>query len=81
MPPAVNAVVTQSFGRHGRRPQSHPPQQARVTQPDCYRCGGKHKPSECKFRETVCHFCKKRGISQKYVYPKTKKLLVRLTNW
>ena len=28
---------------------------------DCFRCGGKHKPSECKFKEATCHFCKKRG--------------------
>ena len=26
----------------------------------CYRCGGKHDPSHCRFREAECH-CKKRG--------------------
>ena len=28
---------------------------------DCYHCGGKHKAAECKFKEAICHFCKKRG--------------------
>ena len=32
-----------------------------MAQPDCYRCGAKHKPSGCKFREAECHFCKKKG--------------------
>ena len=27
----------------------------------CYHCGGKHKAAECKFKEAICHFCKKRG--------------------
>ena len=27
----------------------------------CYRCGGRHKSSVCKFKEENCHFCGKRG--------------------
>lgn len=27
----------------------------------CHRCGGKHKATDCKFREAECHFCKKKG--------------------
>ena len=27
----------------------------------CYRCGGKHKQSDCRFKARVCHACKKRG--------------------
>ena len=38
---------------------STPPQGQQRT--ECYRCGGKHKAAECKFKEAVCHFCKKRG--------------------
>ena len=29
--------------------------------PECYRCGGKHRAIECKFRETECLVCKKKG--------------------
>ena len=27
----------------------------------CYRCGGKHNQSTCRFKSEVCHFCNKRG--------------------
>ena len=27
----------------------------------CYRCGGSHNSSDCRFRDAVCHYCKKRG--------------------
>ena len=26
---------------------------------DCYRCGGKHNPYKCKFKEATCHFCRR----------------------
>ena len=32
-----------------------------VPQIPCYRCGGQHSPMKCKFKEAVCHACKKRG--------------------
>ena len=28
---------------------------------ECYRCGGKHQASRCKFKEYECHYCKKKG--------------------
>ena len=28
---------------------------------ECHRCGGKHDPSRCCFKEYECHYCKKRG--------------------
>ena len=28
----------------------------------CYRCGGQHKNHECRFREALCHICRKRDI-------------------
>ena len=28
-------------------------------QGDCHRCGGKHPQHSCRFRKTVCNFCKK----------------------
>ena len=27
----------------------------------CQRCGGKHDPTKCRFREYDCHYCKKKG--------------------
>ena len=28
---------------------------------NCYRCGGKHAASDCRFREAECHHCHKKG--------------------
>ena len=32
-----------------------------TTHTDCYRCGGKHDPARCRFKEVACHYCWKRG--------------------
>ena len=33
-----------------------------LTQPHpCYRCGGKHAADKCRFKESDCHYCKKKG--------------------
>ncbi|ETW98899.1 MAG: hypothetical protein ETSY2_42010 [Candidatus Entotheonella gemina] len=37
------------------------PQSQSGTRRDCHRCGGKHQPSRCAFKEYECHFCKKKG--------------------
>ena len=34
--------------------------QEKSTKP-CYRCGGSHDPSQCRFRDAVCHACGKKG--------------------
>ena len=34
--------------------------QDKSTKP-CYRCGGRHDPSQCRFRDAVCHACGKKG--------------------
>ena len=53
--------------RVDRSPKSYKPSNKRSTHSkppgdsDCYRCGGKHQPSKCKFKEYECHFCKKKG--------------------
>ena len=31
----------------------------------CYRCGGSHEASSCKFKDTECHYCHKKGHLQK----------------
>ena len=30
-------------------------------QSPCYRCGGKHLPSACKFKRAICCYCDKQG--------------------
>ncbi len=30
----------------------------------CPRCGGKHRAADCRFRETVCHYCKKGHLAR-----------------
>ena len=44
----------------GRR---HLPPQPRKATPGkpCYQCGGSHSPSECRFKDAVCHSYNKRG--------------------
>ena len=44
--------------RPPRRPKDNKRQQPDA---DCYRCGGKHQASRCKFKEYECHYCKKKG--------------------
>ena len=49
---------------HSAVPQKTPKNQSAprgVPQMPCYRCGGNHPPTRCKFKEAVCHACKKRG--------------------
>ena len=31
----------------------------------CYRCGGRHSSRICRFKDTVCNFCRKRGHIQR----------------
>ena len=38
----------------------------------CYRCGAKHKASDCKFREAECRYCKKKGHIAKVCLSKAK---------
>ena len=32
---------------------------------DCYRCGGNHEPSACKFKDAKCYNCQKKGHTAK----------------
>ncbi|XP_024921034.1 uncharacterized protein K02A2.6-like [Cynoglossus semilaevis] len=32
---------------------------------ECFRCGGAHYANECKFKDAVCHGCKKKGHLEK----------------
>ncbi|KAK3738200.1 hypothetical protein QZH41_012780, partial [Actinostola sp. cb2023] len=35
------------------------------TPQECYRCGGRHNPSQCRFREVKCYNCDKKGHIEK----------------
>ena len=47
--------------RSSRKPPTQQQQPRRANSTDCYHCGGKHKASECKFRDAECNFYKKKG--------------------
>ncbi len=32
---------------------------------ECYRCGGDHEPSTCKFKDAKCYSCQKKGHTAK----------------
>ena len=73
MSPAVHVVITRSAARHNKKLHAHPPRPTRISpQPDCYHCGAKHKPSECKFQEAECHFCRKKGHISKICFAKNR---------
>ena len=38
----------------------------------CYRCGGQHNPYKCKYKESVCHNCKKKGHLAKRCHQRDK---------
>ena len=42
-----------------RQPTDRPQQQQREHL--CYRCGGAHSTATCRFKDAVCHKCKKKG--------------------
>ncbi len=39
----------------------HVTETVKVKTVECYRCGGAHYANACKFKETVCHICGKKG--------------------
>ena len=54
--PAVHHVGRSTKSPNKRNTQSKPSGDSA-----CYRCGGKHQASKCKFKEYECHFCRKKG--------------------
>ena len=45
-----------------------------ITDPkaECYRCGGQHKPHMCKYKESLCHNCNKKGHLAKKCHQRDK---------
>ena len=55
---AVNAMTCKRGPPRGTRARTDA---EKLTETPCYRCGGKHSPRDCRFKDAVCHSCKKRG--------------------
>ena len=56
---SLEAAENQAQELKGAEPIVH---RVESSPPKCYRCGGtNHKESNCKFKQAVCHKCKKRG--------------------
>ena len=51
-------------------PRNSPPPRGQPR--DWYRCGGKHTTDDCRFKEAVCHFCKKKGHTARVCRSKAK---------
>ena len=50
--------------RHTRAPLYKPPTQTPTSGPPtqaCSRCGGAHSPATCKYKDSTCHYCQKKG--------------------
>ena len=60
-PPSTGVSTTQVHHATDRQKQRgrHPQKQSGML--PCFRCGGSHQPSKCRFIQAVCHGCKKRG--------------------
>lgn len=55
-------VAVQRLNRQPSTPRQRSRQPTTTPRIDqCYRCGGKHKAAECKFKDAICHYCKKPG--------------------
>ena len=56
---SLEAAENQAQELKGAEPIVH---RVESSLPKCYRCGGtNHKEGNCKFKQAVCHKCKKRG--------------------
>ena len=61
------ATVNKQNSRRISNPPPNPPKATR-----CYRCGAQHKPTDCKFRDAECNYCKKKGHIAKLCRSKIK---------
>ena len=59
--PEVHHNTSQKRGTGQKKQPAARQGQRGATQLSCYRCGGDHLPTKCRFKDTVCHACKKRG--------------------
>ncbi|XP_064463655.1 uncharacterized protein K02A2.6-like [Ornithodoros turicata] len=68
----INAMAKKVPNKKRKKDRQH-------SQP-CFRCDGQHDPSGCRFRDAVCHFCKKKGHIEKACRSKKSQMKDRTTN-
>jgi len=68
--PVNSKKGTPTSKNFSRRAANH--SQWRATPTDFYRCGAKHKATDCKFKDAECNFCKKKGHIAKVCHSKLK---------
>ena len=59
--PSINYTSTPSHRERGFRPPAGARSVHRSTSKPCYRYGGKHLPTNCRFIEVTCNKCHKKG--------------------
>ena len=63
-----HATAVHSVQKQASKPLS----QSNGMRTNCYRCGGKHAAVDCRFKETECHYCHKKGHIAKVCRSKSK---------
>ncbi|KAK9963562.1 hypothetical protein ABG768_006735, partial [Culter alburnus] len=58
---ALHAKDIQKASGSAKSDVFHVTKAVKVKAVECYRCGGAHYASACKFKDTVCHNCGKKG--------------------
>ena len=58
--PAVNAVRPPAK-KHSKAPHKSSGDTSCTRVVECYQCGGPHLATECQYKDTECHLCKKKG--------------------
>lgn len=56
----------------------HVPKQS-ASKTECYRCGGNHASTSCRYRQSDCHLCGKRGHISRVCKSKAKQIQCLMT--
>lgn len=66
------AEVAEQSAKDLQKPQTVHTVPSKPFARNCYRCGGTHASDTCRFRDSECHFCHKKGHLAKVCRSKTK---------